>query len=186
MMPRSSHYRGYTLVELIVSIAIFSVVMLVATAAFLTMISLDRQARATNDVVTNLSYVTDTMARGIRTGQAYACNGAGDCSSPGSSFRFTDAQERTVTYSLTTNPRNSSYGSITQCIESSCMVLTDPRINVEKLAFYVAGSASKQSNGDTRQPTVIFTIEGSVKPDARSAPVEFIIESGATQRVIDL
>ena len=181
-----TNHRGYTLVELIVSVAIFSVVMLVATAAFLTMISLDRQARATNDVVTNLSYVTDTMARALRTGEAYSCGGVGDCSTPRSSITFTDSESRSVTYSRVTNPNNSSYGSIQQCIGSTCMVVTDPRVNVELLSFYVAGSVAKQTNGDTRQPTVIFTVEGSVKPDARSNPIEFVIESGATQRIIDL
>ncbi|HEY0011192.1 MAG TPA: type II secretion system protein [Candidatus Paceibacterota bacterium] len=188
-MIKDTTPRGYTLIELIVSVAIFSIVMLVAGAAFLALINLDRQARATNDVVTNLSYVVDSMARSIRTGTAYRCSGTGDCwssTSAGTQLTFTDASGRSVTYRRIVA---GAKGSVQECITgtdgTTCMALTDPRINVERLDFYVRGTATKRA-GDATQPTVVFTLRGSVAPDARSAPVTFVIESGATQRLIDL
>jgi prepilin-type N-terminal cleavage/methylation domain-containing protein len=174
------HHRGYTLVELIVSVAIFSIVMLVVGAAFLALINLDRQARATGDVTTNLSYVIESMERSIRTGTNYNCGGVGDCWPGGrNSFSFTDAEGRVVSYSLVVT---ATKGQVYQCVSGACLALTDPRIDVENLIFTARGTTM----GDTVQPTVVITVRGIVKPDSRSAPVEFVIESGATQRLIDI
>lgn len=172
-MTTCRNQRGYTLIELIVSVAIFSVVMLIAGAAFLSVISLDRKARATNDLVSNLSYVVDSMERSIRTGTAYH-------SSPGTDFWFTDANGRFIQYRLTVN---GTQGQIEQRIDSGAWnALTDPRVDVENLTFYPSGTVP----GDPAQPTVIITIRGLMKPDASSANIEFVIESAATQRLIDI
>lgn len=177
-MSQGLFRRGYTLIELIVSVALFSIVMLIATAAFLKVIQLDRQARATNDVVTNLSYVVDSMARSVRTGSAYVC-GTGDCeTTPRDRFTFTDADGRSVTYGRNGN-------SVEQCIDGTCMPITDPRITIGTLAFYARGTAGGQT-GDNGQPFVVFTLHGSIVPDSSSVPVEFTIESAASQRLIDI
>ena len=177
MIPHPSR-RGYTLIELIVSVSIFSMVMLIASAAFLALIQLDRQARATNDVVTNLSYVTDSMMRSIRTGTNYLC-GSGDCATtPRDAFSFTDSDGRSVSYAR-------SGSTVRQCVEGTCMAITDPRVQVDTLAFYVQGTATL-TQGDRRQPQVVFLISGSLRPNPTSDPVEFTIESAATQRLIDL
>jgi len=173
--PPTTH-RGYTLIELIVSVAIFSMVMLLATAALLTLIDLDRRARATNDVVTNLSYVVDSMARSIRTGTDYSCGSAGgDCPTGRSSFSFTDYDGREVSYQM-------SGGTIGQCIGSTCSTLTDPRITIDTFTFYVIGS----TRGDGVQPRTLFTISGSLRPHPTDDLVKFTIESSATQRLIDI
>lgn len=172
--PRT--HRGYTLVELIVSVAIFSIVMLVAGAAFLALISLDRKARTTNELVSNLSYVVDSMERSIRTGTAYSAASGTD------SFSFTDANGRIISYRLTVT---GTQGQIEQRIDSGAWsALTAPRIDIENLVFYPAGTVTGTNDG--RQPTVLITIRGKMKPDSQSPDVEFIIESSATQRLIDI
>jgi prepilin-type N-terminal cleavage/methylation domain-containing protein len=179
-MTTNAPYRGYTLIELIVSVAIFSIVMLVAGAAFLALISLDRKARATNDVVTNLSYVIDSMERSVRTGTNYSCGGSGDCwATPRDSLSFTDANGRAVSYARVAS---GSTGYVRQCISGTCTQLTDPRINVARLDFYARGTAA----GDPVQPMVVFVIRGVITPDATGVPVEFVTESAATQRLIDI
>ena len=170
----SSSHRGYTLIELIVSVAIFSIVMLVAGAAFLSLISLDRKARATNDVVSNLSYVVDSMERSIRTGTSYTASSGTD------TFSYTDANGRIVSYHLKVT---GSLGQVEQKIDTGAWsALTDPRVDVESLVFYPVGTVA----GDAVQPTVTFTLRGIITPDPQSAPIEFVIESGATQRLIDI
>ena len=176
--------RGFSLVEMIVSVGIFSIVMLAATSAYLTLIALDRRARAGNDVVNNLSFAIDSMARAIRTGDDYACGIAGgDCFGAGESrFSFTDEQDRVVTYLL-------SNGAIARCIGSPCnaarrVPLTDSRVTVEALTFYVRGTTP----GDNIQPRVIFSARGSlnVKELGTAVPLSFTIETAATERRIDL
>lgn len=177
-MSMNTNQRGYTLIELIVSVAIFSIVMLVAGAAFIALISLDRKARATNDVVTNLSYVVDSMERSVRTGTNYTCTSCWP--NPSNEFAFTDAQGRTVSYRLLVT---GTQGQVQQQISGGGWnTLTDPRIDVERLDFYARGA----TRGDSVQPTVVFVIRGLIRPDSTSLPVDFTIESGATQRLIDI
>lgn len=182
----SSRTSGFTLVELIVSVAIFSIVVVIAMAAYLSLISLDRKARATNDIMTNLSFVMEGMSRSIRTGTNYDCGGIGsiaDCPNGASYFSFVDENGQTDTYLLNTvdgTIRTCQNASV--CTANSATVLTDPRINVTNFTFYTQGSAP----GDGLQPRVIFVISGTITPDTTSAPVSFTIEGGATQRVLDL
>ncbi len=180
-MRTTSSMRGYTLLEMIVSVGIFSVIMLAATGAYLTLISLDRQARATTDVVTNLSFAVDAMSREIRTGTDYRCNKTGtNCTgtcSTSRSLRFTDAQGRQVDYEL-------SGGQIMARVAGAQSALTDPRISVEKFCFYVRG-VGKTGDERTIQPQVTMTIRGNI-PTSNGQNVSFTIQGGATQRFIDL
>jgi prepilin-type N-terminal cleavage/methylation domain-containing protein len=167
--------RGYTLVELIVSVAIFSIVMLVVSASFLWLINLDRQARATNDVVANLNFVVDTMERSIRTGTNYYNTW------DGSYFSFTDAIGRTIEYQL----------SGTQIQEriagGSWTTLTDPRVRITYLRFYALDySTNGVAAGNKYQPMVVFAMQGTVVANPRVTPVTFVIQSAAAQRLIDL
>lgn len=167
-------HRGYTLLEMIVSVGIFSVVMLVATAAYLTLIHLDRQSRATTDVMSNLSFAVDSMSRAIRTGSDYCVAG---CTS--SRFSFIDSEGRRIVYAYTG-------GTITQQVESGApAAIVDSRITVpsDGLRFYRWGTAPGAADG---QPRITFVIKGSVVPEPGAAPVTFVVQSGATQRLIDL
>lgn len=65
---------GFTLVETLVALAIFSVVMVVSGGIVLSLISSNRQNQAVNSVVNNLSYSIESMVRDIKTGYEYKCN----------------------------------------------------------------------------------------------------------------
>lgn len=186
----ASYSRGYTLIEMVVSVAIFSVVMLVATSAFLSLISLDRKARTTNDVVTNLSFVMESLARTIRTGSRYGCNGigGGDCwPGGGHTFAFLDSNGCYQTISV----QNSQVVETTQSGTSACtfasnIPLTDPRVTISptELTFYVVGTTPGVV--DATQPRVTITLHGTMTPDPKSPPVSFTIQTTAVQRYIDL
>ena len=184
--------RGYTLIEMTVAVGLFSLVMLLATGAFLKFISLDRRARSTNEVSNNLSFAVESMARSIRTGSNYSCGGEGqgpNCWSTQtarSTFSVTDDQGRTVTYLLKSN------GSIGRCAltsgsctESSAVSLTDPRITVQNLAFYVRGVGTTSVN-QYIQPHVLMTVRGYMRPEADGPTIDFTVETMATQRLIEL
>lgn len=172
--------RGYTLLEMIVSIGIFSVIMLAATGAYLKLIALDREARSLNELVTNLSFAVDSMARAARTGTDYKCNKTGTNCTNGTSFRFTDADGRQIDYEL-------SGGRITESIDGSAVALTDPRITISALNFIVRGvdGGTPESCGSRIQPQVIFTIQGSLAT-GQGDSVSFSIEGAATERLLDL
>ena len=174
--------RGYTLLEMIVAVGIFSVVMLAATGAYLTLIKLDRQARAVNDVANNLSFAVDSMSRSIRTGTAYDCEptlGGTDCAGGGTSFGFSDSEvpARAIIYSRTAG------GQVVATINGGTPIpLTDPRINVTALEFRVRGTTA----GDRIQPQVTFSIKGTMSTGPNNASTTFAIQGGATRRLLDL
>lgn len=177
---RTSHLtvvRGYTLLELIVSVGVFSMVMLAATGAYLNLIRLDRQTRAVNDIVTNLSFAVDTMAREIRTGTGYQCEGATNCPSSGTWFRFTDSKGRVVTYQIVS-------GKIVATTAGIASELTDPRITISSLRFYVRGVGTTGADL-LLQPQVTFAIRGSIVAGTGNT-IPFSVQSSATQRLIEL
>lgn len=177
--------RGYTLLELIVSIGIFSIVMMTATSAYLTLIDLDRQARATNDIVSNLSFAVDSMSRAVRTGTSYKCNKTGtNCltiGSPGTSLRFTDETGRTVDYELSGTQIQETVTPLTGAAFTS--KLTDPRITISALNFYVRGVSVE--SGTKIQPQVTFIIAGTMNV-GKNKTVSFSVEGGATERLLEL
>lgn len=182
-LPYRAH-RAYTLLELIVSVGIFSIVMLAATSAYLSLISLDRQARATTDVVTNLSFVVDSMSREIRSGNGYRCNNNAttpNCTiTPGTSFRFMDSRlpSREIIYTL-------SNGQIFMSINGgAASAFTDPRVNITTLAFYVSGVGTTGANSYL-PPRVTFVLRGTLNI-GNGKTVEFSLQGSATQRFLEL
>ncbi len=163
--------RGFTLLEMIVAVGIFSVIVLLATGAYLTLINLNRQIQATNTVVTNLSFVLENMARNIRTGTNY-CTGV--CTA--SSFSFVDSHGRTVTYSI------DNAHALTRTIGATTEELTDPStVTISLLRFYPSGMAKN----DGLQPRVTVVIAGTAAASAGQT-ISFNIQTGATSRTIDL
>lgn len=197
-MTRTPVTRGYTLLELIVSLGIFSMVMLVVLGAYVTLINLDRQARANNQLASSLSFAIESMARSMRTGGEYVCgqNPANpNCDfSPGTRISFclegrtcrdgdADAQYL-VTYLLKED------GSIGQCLGELCLddtavSLTDPRITISTLHFYVRGVGSTSGAEQYVQPSVTFVVAGTMVTSAGDTS-SFSIQTGATQRLIEL
>jgi prepilin-type N-terminal cleavage/methylation domain-containing protein len=184
--------RAFTLVELIVSVGLFAIVVTIAMTAYLRLIAIDRESRATNDIVTNLNFVVDAMARGIRTGSNFNCGSTGgNCPANANRFSYVNEQGVQVTYILLNNGVTSSVGECLYVIpESACTqpsgrasAVTDPRINIENLAFYSRGISSATEG---IQPQVTFTIKGSIRLDPSRPPRTFTIESGATQRLLDI
>lgn len=181
-MRHRSTSRGFTLIEMIVSIGLFSLVMLVVTAAYLTIIALDREARTTNEVVANLSFATESMARNIRTGTQYSCAGAGNGSC--SQFSFRDADGQQITYLLKND------GTIAQCSSGTCtpasisaVSLTDPRIKIQSLTFLVRGVGTGEAT--PTQPWVVINIRGTLAGN-KGHTVDFSVQTGATQRLLEL
>ncbi len=173
--------RGYTLIELIIAIGLFALVMLLASGAYLMMISLERQAQGIATGIDNLSFAIETMTRDIRTGTAYSCGvvlDQGDCLGGSDSFSFKDSNGATVTYARGMQPPPND---AIQGITKDGAMLTDPSVNIISLTFYTTGT----SKSDNAQPHVTITISGEVLY-GQGRTETFHIETGATMRGTDL
>lgn len=67
------HTSGFTLIEMIVSLALFSVVVTISVGGLLVLIAANKQLQEEQNVLTNLSFALDSMSREIRTGTQYDC-----------------------------------------------------------------------------------------------------------------
>lgn len=73
--PKNS---GFTLVELIVSLALFSFVITICVGALLVLLGASQREQASQAILTNLGFALDSMTREIRTGYRYQCETVGD------------------------------------------------------------------------------------------------------------
>jgi len=152
--------KGFSLVEILVSIAIFSVVMVTAAGALLTTIDANHKAQAIQSVMNNLNFALESMSRAIRVGDTYHCGDSGslagnqvpsDCAGGSDFFSFRRSNDnKTVYYYL-------SGSQIVRAIDAAgALAISAPEIMIENLKFYVQGA----SLGSQAQPRVTIVIQG--------------------------
>ena len=70
----NNNQSGFTLIEMIVSLALFATVATVSVGALLVLVASNVQLQNEQSVMTNLSFALDSMSREIRTGTDYFCD----------------------------------------------------------------------------------------------------------------
>jgi prepilin-type N-terminal cleavage/methylation domain-containing protein len=194
-----SQNKGFTLIEILVSVAIFSVVMVVALGALLAMSVADRKAEAIKTATDNLNFALDSMSRAIRTGYSYHCgsSGAYDCTNGSNIFYFTSASGVQTAYQF-----DSSCGGVAgvRCIDrqtyngiswSAWEPITATDITLTDFSgcgtsgpclFYVRGS--QPGSLDNMQPLVTITVSGSI-PVSSTQTSTFYLQTSVAQRIYD-
>lgn len=178
-MSTSRYNQGFTLVEMIVSIGIFTIVLFIATSSFLAVVNADKKSRATRTAMDNLTVALEDMSRRIKTGTVYTCDGTVSSTAPqdcntGTSFAFTDQDGKRVAYRV-------SGGQIIRTTqgESAELSVTAPEINISNLSFVVGGATP----GDNTQPYVRIKITGSTTGGVINSG--FTMQTMVTQRMYD-
>lgn len=65
--------RGFTLIEIIVSLGIFTIVAVVATGAFLKVIDANKKSQSLKTAINNVNFALESMSRELRVGSNYYC-----------------------------------------------------------------------------------------------------------------
>ncbi len=185
------HKRGFSLIEMMVSVALFSVVMLISTGALLSLMHATRKAQALQSVMNNLNVAADSMVRSVRMGTNYHCGTGGaitvpqDCVSGDTYFAFeayggndsTSADQYIYQYNPTTKRiyRSTNGGT-------TWFALTAPEVQIDSLIFYTVGTTI----GDTVQPKVVMSIKGTAGGGSQKTRTTFNIQATAVQRLLDL
>jgi prepilin-type N-terminal cleavage/methylation domain-containing protein len=82
--------HGFTLIEMIVSLGIFSMIVTMTVGALLVLISGNQQLQGEQNAMTNLAFAIDSMTREIRTGSNYYCVGQPNYNAGGARAIFKD------------------------------------------------------------------------------------------------
>ncbi len=161
--------KGFTLIEMMVAVSIFTVVITISMAAFLNISDIQKRAAAFRVVNDNLNFAVEIMTRDIRTGTDYCAKACAP-----SSFNFTNSDGKPVEYKLDGKTiKRSLDGGVFLAITSS-------QIEIDDLKFILRGEAA----GDGLQPLVTIVIRGSAgwKRGMRS---KLNLQATVSQRAID-
>ncbi len=175
--------KGFTLIEIMVASSIFMVVMLVVMGALVSVSYAAKEAQALRTAMDNVNFAMESMTRSLRTGTNYTCVSPGgttmggsqniDCIDGGGAIIFTsqDGSVRDTAYKL-------EDGTVKKCtnIATNCLSIVSPNVNVNRLVFYVKGSAP----GDLVQPSVYILMRGSVK--VKNVDHPFALQTFVSQR----
>lgn len=177
--------NGFTLIEVIVSVGLFTVVMTVALGALLMVIDANKKAKGIKLVVNNINLAMEGMTRDLRVGHTYcddqSQSGSGSfCDSSGGTaqiFFTTDAGESGSSYRLYTGGGGKS---IQRRIGSSgpYQDITGSDILVEEMQFYIQGTAIGPV--DKVQPFVTIVVRGEIR--VGDLVDEFHLQSTVSQR----
>lgn len=179
---------GFTLIEVLVSISIFSIVMLIATGAVFTIVESNKKTHSLKSVMTNLNFALESMARDMRVGFNYRCNGAGDCITGGTTFIYKanrDVDGDGFYNSADSNDQieyTVSGERLTKRIYSNgqaAVPVTASEIHILSMNFYLVGTSSS----DGKQPKVLITIQGYAGSGKTRS--DFNIQTTISQRSID-
>ena len=185
--------RGFTLVEMIVAVALFAVVMLVSVGALLSLVGANRKAQALQSVMNNLNIALDGMVRSIRMGTTYRCDSSApsdpNCQDGGQSFYFEsyggdgDDVSDDWMYSYDPNTRR-LYKSVEN--GANRIALTAPEITIDSMTFYVIGARRGAQDPQNVQPKIVITVKGTAGVLNAKTRSTFNIQATAVQRVLDL
>jgi prepilin-type N-terminal cleavage/methylation domain-containing protein len=193
MIKRALNKKGFTLIEMLIAVSLFTVVVTISIGALLTIFDANKKARSARTVVDNLNISIENMTRIVRFGKNYHCGTGGALSSPvdcadnvngntSMAVTFYDttlARDVVVAYKLTTI---SGSGVIQMSYDDGAYTsITDPQANIQLLRFRVSGTSTSP---DTNQPYVIAVIKGYVGKDPTSQTT-FSLETLMSQRTLD-
>lgn len=82
-ITQANSKRGFTLVEIIVSLGIFAVVATVALGALIKIVDANRKAQTLQSAITNLNFALEAMSREMRVGTKYYCETGINVTLPG-------------------------------------------------------------------------------------------------------
>jgi type II secretory pathway pseudopilin PulG len=183
---------GFTIIELMVSIALFTATFIAISSSFISIVDAYRKIMAERVNVDNLSTAVESMVRGLKTGTNFHCGSGGNigeaqaCPGGDTYLAFekakgnpTDDTDQIVYRLMTGRLERSDDGG------ANFYPVTDVPsvITISNLKFYVVGSVGL-TNGDTVQPKAVIVMSGTVGTGVKKSST-FSIQTTITQRLLD-
>jgi prepilin-type N-terminal cleavage/methylation domain-containing protein len=200
ILGRKNKKDGFTLVEMLVSVAIFLSVMIIAVGSLISIINANRKSQGIKSVVDNVTFAIESISRDTRNGTNYKCLGSNadadfNCSSGGPEVSYLPSGgANLVHYRFKSLGLAFGEGNIQKCIEtgaasgcdsnsSNWQSMTAPTVNITNMVFYVLGLGKPGGVGQTdgRQPRVIITAQGVIT-DKDGTQTSFNLQTTASER----
>lgn len=196
---------GFTLIEMLVSIALFAVVVTTSMGTLLVLIDANAKSQSIQISINNLSFALDAMTRQIRTGFDYYCGAAQsnittgtapgsvrtgtlDCADGGQAIAFTDTRTGSrIAYAYNPTTRTIQRKIDLGASRGSWEDMTGSNLSISDMEFVVRGAPTYAPPGvtDRNQPTVTLYITAQVG-DVSGLGAEFVIQTSLTQRALQI
>lgn len=206
--------KGFTLIEMIVSLAIFAVVVTTAVGALLAIVSTNRQLQGEQSIMTNLTFALDSMTREMRTGFSYYCDSessdigifSDSGTAHGSLGTYSSVQDcgsgsvddfRGVSF---VEGGHSITGSGAERIlyffdkanndlrrkvgDDKSQSIVSSELKIIEAQFIVTGSDQLSDTNDVKQPTITVKLAAQDKNDTSGKIYQ--VQTTVTQRVLDI
>lgn len=183
MKKRSQKNNGFSLIELIVSFALFTFAIMIGSGLVLAISTAQKKAVSLQEIQDNMGFAFEAMSREIRTGKNYYCGASNsdfsngeatrDCAGGGPSFSFKNQTSETVVYRVVGGRlEKSSDGG------ANFLIVTSDKVNIDNIKFYVSGTAF----GDNVQPKVIVVMSAKA---GEKFVLEINLQTTLSQRIVD-
>jgi prepilin-type N-terminal cleavage/methylation domain-containing protein len=188
--------KGFTLVEMMVSVAIFSIVVMIALGAILTILDANRKARTLTEVMNNLNFSVEMITRSLKTGVEPGYDGDGTRILYVNAIVLEESgfeRERTR-YRLVEEDDGSDglKGRIEHCADLNysnmgCATnewspITSELIDIDSFEVIVVGGGN---NNDLIQPRTQIVVSGTVKVSEKISS-SFSLQTSVSQRRLNL
>jgi len=153
MRRRRIKEYGFTLVELLVAMAVFTTLITVAVAIFIQGFRGEQNLTNLIAVNNNAAFLIEQLAREVRTGFDFF-EGAESCAGATgffTSMQFTNAGQKTIIYSRADSRMQRSADGLVH-------FLTAENVSVERLCFAIAPSP-RDAECDPRRITMLVTVK---------------------------
>jgi prepilin-type N-terminal cleavage/methylation domain-containing protein len=183
--------RGFTLLEMLVSLTLFTIVSTIVVGALLSLIGGNQRLIAEQTTLSNIAFAIDTMSREIRTGSGYFCadstflsqpTGSQDCVNGATGISIIESSGRLA---------GGGTGRIAYFFENRRLwrrvnnegeqAITSADIDITSAEFFVRGATTLTAGNDIIQPFVVMVI--TFRADDAT---ERTIQTTITQRALDI
>ncbi len=185
---------GFTLIETMISVAVFVIVITIGIGALLNASAVHKRSQKVRSVLDSISFVMEDMSRNLRTGYNYKCGQnavpaiVSSCpliaggSIGGNVLKFTNAEGDDWTYVIA---QGNTFGfndirKITQEFPGDGIVLNPAEVLFDTDSGFIVTGAEPGNP----QPYIIIKLSGKIIYKGSSVP--FSLETSVSQRLIDV
>ncbi|MEK7066719.1 MAG: prepilin-type N-terminal cleavage/methylation domain-containing protein, partial [Patescibacteria group bacterium] len=197
---------GFTLIEIMVSISIFTAVMMITIGALISLNDGSRKAQALRTVIDNLNFAVEDITRKVRTGSSYHCfstpaevsqamldavptkyNSPKDCSAGGYAISL-QTQDVIPTWVIYIYDQTNGVIKIRtkkspSTVFGPLLNVTSGEVTISDTKFTVRGAMSPYSAVPiSRQPIVILNISGTVDLKKEKLRTDFSLQTAISHR----
>lgn len=203
--PISQKNSGFTIVEVMIAMAIFTILVTIGIEAVLGAMQQHKSSQGVRTVMDSLNFAMEDMARNIRLGTNIRCETAGDtddfdpttlavlpknCPTGSNKIFFNDLKGNHLAYSITLGPPFDS-GPGHQIAKQqgddplAAQIISPPEVSLDTTlsGFTVRGALPSGTTGDNGQPTVVIRLAGKVNDQGVES--KFAIQTSVVLRSLD-